>query len=279
MKRTGFIVLYLASLLTSLVWAQEPTPETPTTPESARPLMQLGPGDQVKMDVFGRPEMDTTTYVADDGTVRVPLAGAVSVAGLSPVQAAQKVEQALRDGQFLVDPHVTFTVLLVRSQRARVFGEVRTPGLYTIESSTTILDLLAQAGGPTDKAADVAFVLRPDASGNVQRFPVNLKGANDAKDSAPAVLQTLLAGDSLYVPGAQQFYIAGEVHAPAQYRLEAGMTVLQAIARAGGVTEKGSTSRVQIRRRGPDGKYLTLSPKSGDLVQADDVITVKERIF
>jgi polysaccharide biosynthesis/export protein len=69
------------------------------------------------------------------------------------------------------------------------------------------------------------------------------------------------------------------VHNPAQYRLEAGMTVLQAIARAGGVTEKGSTSRVQIRRRGPDGKYLTLSPKSGDLVQADDVITIKERIF
>src|SRR6185312_15050678 len=83
---------------------------------AARPLLQLGPGDQVKMEVFGRPEMDTTTYISDDGTVRVPLAGAVAIGGLSPGAAGQKVEAALKRGQFLVDPHVTFTVVQSRSQ-------------------------------------------------------------------------------------------------------------------------------------------------------------------
>jgi polysaccharide biosynthesis/export protein len=287
MSRTGFFAWCLTSALACSAWAQSPPPQPPPpTPEAAtgptapeHPLQQLGPGDQVKMDVFGRPEMDTTTYIADDGTVRVPLAGAVAIAGLSPVQAAQKVEQALKDGQYLVDPHVTFTVLLVRSQRARVVGEVKVPGLYPIDSNTTVLDLLAQAGGGTEKAADVAYVLRTDASGNLQRYPVNLKGVMDSKDSTPAALQTLLAGDSLFVPTAQVFYIAGEVRLPAQYRIEAGMTLLQALARAGGVTDKGSTSRVQIRRRAPDGKYLVLHGKPGDLIQPDDVITVKERIF
>jgi polysaccharide export outer membrane protein len=146
-------------------------PASPVKPEPpgivARPLLQLGPGDQVKMDVFGRPEMDTTTYIADDGSIRVPLAGAVIIGGLSPGEAGQKVEAALKKGQFLVDPHVTFTVLQSRSQRVSVLGEVRTPGRYPIESNTTVLDLLAQAGGATEKGADVIYILRPDSTGNL----------------------------------------------------------------------------------------------------------------
>jgi len=108
---------------------------------------------------------------------------------------------------------------------------------------------------------------------------VNLKGAMDSQEAAPAILQTLQGGDSIYVPVAEQFYIAGEVRSPAMYRLDAGMTVLQAIARAGGITERGSASRVQIRRRGPKGDYIVISGKPGERIQADDVITVKERIF
>src|SRR6266403_1923817 len=97
-----------------------------------RPILQLGPGDQVKLEVFGRPEMDTTTYISDDGSIRVPLAGVVAIGGLSPGAAGQKVEAALKRGQFLVDPHVTFTVLQSRSQRVSVLGEVHNPGRYPV---------------------------------------------------------------------------------------------------------------------------------------------------
>jgi polysaccharide export outer membrane protein len=231
------------------------------------------------MEVFGRPEMDTTTYISDDGTVRVPLAGAVAIGGLSPGAAGQKVEAALKRGQFLVDPHVTFTVVQSRSQRVSVLGEVHNPGRYPVESNTTVLDLLAQAGGATEKGADVIYILRPDRDGKLQRQPVNLKGVTDSQDAAPAVLQTVQGGDSIFVPAAEQFYIAGEVHSPAMYRLESGMTLVQAIARAGGVTDRGSASRVQIKRRGPKGDYIVISGKAGDKIQPDDVITVKERIF
>jgi polysaccharide biosynthesis/export protein len=266
------LVLLLRGILT-----QADTAAPSMTAE--KPLLQLGPGDQVKMEVFGRPEMETTTYIADDGSIRVPLAGPVVIGGLSPGDAGQKVESALKRGQFLVDPHVTFTVLQSRSQRVSVLGEVRTPGRYPIESNTTVLDLLAQAGGATDKGSDIIYVLRPDGTGALKRLPVNLKGAVDSKDTTPAVLQTLQGGDSIFVPLAEQFYIAGEVHAPAMYRLETGMTLTQAIARAGGVTDKGSTSRVSIKRRGPKGEYVVISGKAGDKIQPDDVITVKERIF
>src|ERR1700730_17822736 len=246
---------------------------------AARPILQLGPGDQVKMEVFGRPEMDTTTYISDDGSIRVPLAGAVVIGGLSPAAAGQKVEAALKSGQYLVDPHVTFTVLQSRSQRVSVLGEVHNPGRYPVESNTTVLDLLAQAGGATEKGADVIYILHPDRTGALQRQPVNLKGVTDSKDAAPAVLQTVQGGDSIFVPAAEQFYIAGEVHSPAMYRLESGMTLLKEIAGAGGVTDRGSASRVQIKRRGPKGDYIVISGKPGEKIQPDDVITVKERIF
>ena len=250
----------------------------PLTP-SKTPLLQLGAGDQVKMEVYGRPEMDSTTYIADDGTIRVPLAGTVKIGGLSPSAAGQKVEAALKEGQFLVDPHVTFTVVVSRSQRVSVLGEVKNPGRYPMESNTTVLDLLAQAGGASDKGADIIYILRPDASGNLQRIPVNLNGAVDVKEATPAILQTLHGGDSIYVPVAEQFYIAGQVHSPAMYRLDAGMTLLEAIARAGGITERGSASRVQIKRRDPKGGYRVISGKPDEKIQAEDVITVKERIF
>jgi polysaccharide export outer membrane protein len=256
-----------------------PPPTDPPLSASKAPLLQLGAGDQVKMEVFGRPEMDTTTYIGDDGSIRVPLAGTVQVAGLSPTAAGQRVEAALRDGQYLVDPHVTLTVVLSRSQRVSVLGEVKNPGRYTMESNTTVLDLLAQAGGATEKGSDIIYILRPDNAGNVQRLKVNLNGAVDVKDATPAVLQTLHGGDSIYVPAAEQFYIAGQVHAPAMYRLESGMTLVEAIARAGGITERGSASRVQIKRRNSKGGYTVISGKPDEKIQPDDVITVKERIF
>ncbi len=268
------LVLLLCGTLAATAAAQDSLP-----PLAERPLLQLGPGDQVKMEVFGRPEMDTSTYIADDGSIRVPLAGAVAIGGLSPAEAAEKVEAALRQGQFLVDPHVTFTVVQSRSQRVSVLGEVRSPGRYPMESNTTVLDLIAQAGGATEKGANIAYILRPDGIGGVKRIPVNLQGAMDSQDAAPAVLQTVRGGDSIYVPVAEQFYIEGEVRSPAMYRLEPGMTVVQAIARAGGVTERGSASRVKIRRKAPNGTFVVIAGKPAEKIQPDDVITVKERIF
>ena len=255
--------------------------ETPKKPDAvdndaAEPLLKLGPGDAVSVQVFGRPEMSTTTYVTDQGTIDVPLAGPVKVEGLSPGKAAQRVAWALRDGQFLNDPHVNITLSSFKSQQVSVLGEVHTPGRFPIESRTTPLDLLAQAGGPTENASDVIYVLRPDGKGNVARYVVDLASLR-SEGALPQL--SLRGGDSLYVPKADQFYIYGEVHTPNMYRLEPGMTVLQAIARGGGITPRGSPSRIEISRHGDDGKLVTVSVKPTDPVQPNDVIRVKERIF
>jgi polysaccharide biosynthesis/export protein len=255
-----------------------PDAGAPTPANDEHPLLQLGPGDQLRMEVFGRPEMDSTMYVGDDGTVRVPLAGAVAVSGLSPAEAAQKVEAALKDGQFLVNPQVTFSVVKSLSQRVSVLGDVHQPGRYPIESDTTILDLLAMAGGRTDKGDDVIYLMRRNAAGTLEQFPVDLN-ATTGQGAAPAIMQTLRGGDRIFVPPAQQFFVSGEVHAPASYRLDKDMTILEAISRAGGITDRGSIHRVEVKRRDSSGKYLVTSANPNDKVAPNDVITVKERIF
>jgi polysaccharide export outer membrane protein len=251
----------------------------PEVRASANPVLQLGLGDEVRIEVFNRPEMLTNTYIADDGSVRVPLAGAVTISGLSPAAAAQRIEAALKSGQFLLDPHVTLTVVQSRSQRVSVLGEVRLPGRYPIESNTTVLDALALAGGATERSADLIYVVRDDGRTGLRRLPVNFKSVVDAGDGTPAVLTTLRAGDVVFVPEAPLFYVSGQVHAPASYRLKTGLTVVEAIALAGGVTERGSTRRLEIKRRTAAGKYEVISAHLTDKVQPEDVINVKERIF
>lgn len=243
------------------------------------PLLILGPGDEVSMQVFGQPSMDGVSYVADDGTIQVPLAGPVHVAGLSPSQAASAVAAALQKGQFLISPHITLTIVHSRSQQVSVLGQVHAPGMFAVASNTTLLDLLAKAGGETEEGGDTVYIMRAGPDGAKHRIRVNLEDLA-APGAPPAAADiTMRGGDQVFVPRAAVFFIVGEVHEPGRFRLEPQTTVLEAIARAGGVTQMGSTHRVVIKREERDGRYRQISARLTDAVQPNDVINVRERIF
>jgi polysaccharide biosynthesis/export protein len=239
--------------------------------------MLLGPGDSVNMEVYGQPDLTTTTLVGDDGKMNVPLAGPVQVLGLTPIAAASKVEKALKDGRFLVDPHVNLNIVLSKSQRVSVLGQVGKPGRYPIEPNTTIFELLAEVGGEQDAGADVGYITRKDDQGHTIRIPVDLRDPGGKKTALPPV--AIRGGDELYVPKAEKFYIYGEVTSPGMYAIEPGMTVIQAIARAGGITPRGSERRIEVKRTAADGKTLITKTKANDPVQANDVLRVKESLF
>jgi polysaccharide export outer membrane protein len=243
------------------------------------PLVQIEPGDQVRVEVFNNPELSTLTDVAEDGTIRLPLAGVVRVGGQSQTEAAKKIETALKVAELLVDPHVNLSVVKQFHQHVTISGEVSKPGRYEIDSRSTVLDAIALAGGVTEKGSDTVYVLRNDSSGAQQKIPVRIDV--DQLLVSPAVsggMQAVRGGDSIVVPKAT-FTIIGQVMNPGEYRIPTGMMLFQALARAGGVTQLGSTSRVEVRRRAPDGKFLNLKGKTNMLVEPGDVITVKERFF
>jgi len=164
------------------------------------------------------------------------------------------------------------------SQRVSVLGEVTNPGRYPIDPSTTVLDVIALAGGVTDKGSDIVELLRTDASGATQRLTIDLRALTVARESRIGATQGLRGGDSINVPK-RTFFITGEVKNPSEYRIEADMVLEEALARAGGVTQMGSASRVEIRRRGPDGKFVNIKAKKNTRIEAGDMIRVKERLF
>jgi polysaccharide export outer membrane protein len=267
----GVFAVWLLLTLSTICRAAE----VPTLADQQH-MSQLGPGDSVSIQVFGQPDA-TTVYVGDDGTISVPLVGNIQVAGISPVEAAARVAKALKNGGYFVDPHVTIIVTQPRSQLVSVVGEVQSSGRYPINPATTIVDLLAQAGGVKETASGVGYVLRSDGNGHINRYPVDLSGLTDIKDVLPT--PTLLGGDSLVVPRAEHYYVIGAVTTPGTYSIEPGMTVIQGIARAGGINERGSERRIQLKRLGKNGQDQVLNAKPGDPIQADDIIRVKESIF
>jgi len=253
----------------------------PATSFHDSPMRRIELGDQVKIEVFDNEDLSTTTYVGQDGSIRLPLAGNVKVAGASPDQAAKNIETALKSGKILIDPHVTVTLSESYRPFVSVSGEVARPGRYEIGSTHTVLDAIAMAGGIGEKGSDRIYLLRTDESGKAQQLLLHLDLDQDRSrpgNGQPEVMQVLRAGDSVYVPKAT-FTITGEVTSPGEYRIETGMVLFQAIARAGGVTPLGSASRVEIRRRGADDKFEDVKAKRDTRIEAGDVIRVKERIF
>ena len=237
----------------------------------------LGAGDVITMNVYSRDELTTTAIVSERGKVVLPLIGEVTVAGLSPAMASKRIAEAYQRGEFLVDPQINVVVAEYRSQQISVLGEVQQPGRFPVETRLTVLDALALAGGLREVAGDQVHVLRPDRNGGTQRITVPLAAATGGSETGQ--LFTLRAGDSVVAPKAETFYIYGEVRQPNAYRLQPNMTVIQALSIGGGLTERGSDKRVQIKRRGSNGQLETIEAALNTQLRADDVIYVKERLF
>lgn len=245
-------------------------------PPAAVPGFTIGAGDTVQIEVLGRPELSARGNISGDGRVTAALIGAVNVGGLTTAQAAERLANAYREGQYLLAPQVTVTIQEYQSQQVTVLGEVRNPGRFPIRTRLSVLDGLALSGGINDQGASIAYLLRPEDS-VVTRYEIDLNALIQA--GAGQQYFELLAGDTLVVPKAQLFYIYGEVKAPNAYKLKPGMTVIQALSLAGGLTDKGSDRRIDIRRHAADGRLQSLSAALNDGLEADDVIYVRERLF
>ena len=261
----------------SAVGGATPPNALPVTPPAllSQATVTLAAGDVVTMSVFGRPELTTTVYVSDGGAIDVPLAGSIPVSGLSPAEAAERVATAYREGEYLVDPQVNIVLAAIRSQQISVVGEVARPGRFPIDTRTSVLDALAQAGGIGPLGSEKAYILRRGKDG-VDRFEVDLK---DLLAAGSGQVVELRAGDTIVVPKAPLFYIYGEVQRPNSYPLRSSMSVIEAVSVAGGLTPRGSAGRIEIKRKLKDGKFKRFDADIDDSVEPEDVINVRERIF
>ena len=247
---------------------------------------RIGPGDVLRVTVWGHEDLTRNAVVAADGRMPFPLIGDVPVASLNPTQLEVRLRELL--GVYVVDPQVTVVVQEYRSQKVFVLGEAEKPGTYalTSQAQATLLDILSQAGGPSKAAGRQIIVVRfpksdapvaPGADGS-RTIRVNLKALldGDARENLP-----LENGDTIYIPKLTSFFVLGEVRRPGAFSLEKETTALEAITIAGGFTERAAPSMARVLRKRPDGNQENVAidlsganPKARDflLTEADTLL-------
>ena len=248
-----------------------------SAPESVNQDYRLGPGDSIGVQVYQSPDLSVDARVAESGVINYPLVGSIQLGGLTISQAEKKIADALRTGGFVKVPQVNIILRQVRGNQVAVLGQVSKPGRFPLETfNTRVSDMLAMAGGTTPTGDDV-LIVSGQRGGKPFRKIIDIPALflNEKTDDDIV----LSGGDTLYVNKAPMFYIYGEAQRPGPYRIERGMTVMQALAQGGGPTVRGSQNRLRLHRRDIDGKVIETTPQLTDVVRSEDVLYVRESLF
>jgi polysaccharide biosynthesis/export protein len=318
------VLLLLSSLaLPQAGWAQAaPTQENPsglplpsTSPVAvAQPGYVLGAGDHIIVNVFGYEEYTGDRTILPDGTITIPLIGAIQAAGQTTDQLAQTLTNRLQP--FLVEPTITVSLSILRSVSVNVAGEVLRPGRVQLQSLSqagltpsqegaqppTLSVALTKAGGITQYADIRQVVLqRSGANGQSQSTTINLWDAIGSPNAPPEIV--LQDGDSIYIPRlvagdttmdrrlvAQSSFapatvrvrVVGQVTQPGEVAVPPNSSISSAVAIAGGPTEDAQLSRVAFVRMSDVGEIQRETLDLRNLtdtyqVQDGDVVIVPKR--
>lgn len=270
--RIIFRFFLLAFCLCSAALAQ------PKASTDAPDVAILGVGDVVRITVYQNPDLTVDgARISESGQLNFPLIGNVNVSGLTITGAEQRIAKALRDGGFVLKPQVTIQVSQIRSSVISVLGQVGRPGRYPIDTvGAKVSEMIAVAGGVGAGGSDILTL-----SGTRNGRPVKLE------IDLPSIIQSgqteldvpVENGDIIFVDRAPIAYIYGEVGHPGTLSLTRGMSLLQAIAQAGGISQRGTERGMKVHRRDANGNVVISDIKMNDPVQRDDVIYVKESLF
>ncbi len=157
----------------------------------------IGPQDVLAINVWKEPEISRAVPVRPDGKISLPLVGDIVASGLTPMQLEKEISEDLK--AYIANPEVTVIVQAVNSRKFNIVGEIARPGTYPLTKQMTVLDAIAQAGGPRDFAkAKKIYVLRLLEDGERLRIPFNYKDIIRGKNFHQNV--ELQPGDTIVVP-------------------------------------------------------------------------------
>lgn len=245
-REVQLLVLRLLAIVAAAVLVPAMLAVSPSIaqPSPAQEAYILGPGDTLDIVVYGEPDLSRTVTVKPDGAVSLALLGEVKAAGRTTTQLAADLTRLY--GKYLKQPLISVTVREFRVDRIYILGQVSRPGEYQLRPGIGIMELLANAGGPTGRA-DLAKVVV--IRGRTEAQQLNLLEAF-ATNRNPDV--KLLAGDVLFVPETdKRIVVLGQINRPGAYEMLEGQRVSNLIAAAGGLTVRAAPQKAFIVR-GPE---------------------------
>jgi polysaccharide export outer membrane protein len=227
--------------------------------------------------------------VAEDGSITLPFLGRIEVQGLSRIDLEKKVASLLGE-KYINDPQVSVFVKEYESRKVSVSGAVKVPSTFQLLGDRTLLDVVSEAGGFTQDVGRLVFVVRRKPDGTTERIAVDLEKLIYEGD--PSLNVPIRPGDVVYAPIEEKItiYVNGAVKTPGGYEFKHGdqITLLRAITKAGGTTERAAERRVQVLRRQADGGQSVIpidlrKVRSGKIpdpvLEREDVVDVPEAFF
>lgn len=268
--------------------------EQRTAREFRDPNYRIGAGDELEINVFDVPELNLTARVRQSGFMSLPLIGGVEVLGRTEAEVTEDLTKRLRS--YVRNPQVSVFISHYGSQRVAVMGAVQTPGTYPLKKgSNSLLELVSEAGGVNQRAGNILNFIPSELSGlsasneveaRARLALASIRADNPTKSAIQLYLDQVMGssggipleipvrgGDMIVVPDAGKVLVEGEVREGGSYDLGPGMTLLGALAAAGGITYSAKVDEVEIIREVRPGEraHLVLALPEVAFGKEDDI--------
>jgi len=246
----------------------------------------IGPRDVLSLTIYagGEEQQAVDLTVSAKGTINVPFVGAMKAAGLTIPQLEDRITRPLAKDYF-VAPEVNIRVAGYHSLRYFISGAVKEPGLYEMTSRTTLMELIAKAGGVFPDRGNVAYILRGSTDKVVEGKSINelisrkepikvdLESLLDRGDMSANL--SLVPGDVVYLPlgkalnlAKSKIYVGGKIEKPGLYDYQPGLTALSACILAGGFAKFSAPNRTKIIRK-ENGEQMVIEVDLNDVKEGD----------
>jgi len=246
---------------------------------------RIGPKDLLEVKVFEVPELNVERRVSDAGSIELPLLGQFPVSGLTASEASGQLEEMLKQ-KYVNRASVSIVIKEYQNKPVSVLGAVAKPGSLNVSGNWTLLQAISAAGGLTPQAGKKIYVLRRAENSLSDTLEVSTE---DLLQSSSNVWNVpIFPSDVVNVPARStvKVFCLGEVKQPGALEFDGNdtLTLLSAIAKAGGLTDRASKT-IHIQRRQKDGRQVDIVAHYGRIVSGreanptlfpDDVVIVKE---
>lgn len=271
----------------------KPSAQVPAEVKEAKDALvrayRIGPGDLLEIKVFEVKELDQTVRVSEDGSITLPLLGRVVVGGLTQEGVAQKLAGLLQ-AKYVKNPQVTIFIKEYKNQQVAVIGAVVNAGSYELVGRRNLLQIVSMAGGFAETAGNEVFILREGPDGAASTLTIDLKDL--LVNGNQALNVPIEPNDVINVPVDREIrvFVMGRVTRPGavKAKLSEGITLLQAVADAGGLAEGAKESAITVTRKDKAGKEQKIKVNLRDIIkgrkkdirlQEGDVVYVPESFW